>query len=347
MSSPDDGSSSVMAGRRRGASSLLVKIAIGLVAWLTAYGIAKFAAQNELWSVGVSTFVSGVVLVIQFLLDVERELHRLRTTHRADAEAARTQLDDAVGTLNVAAKLYREVEESPVATAAMESLIHAVGTLRPPGEAQLMTDFANTEIERLADILVSLQNGEVAYEGEQRDWLIGLTRVAAGSIDAMSLVFRSDGPQGSPPVVDNGLWLSEVGQRYLDAQADAIQHRSVVVRRIFMLDDAELIDDPIVRDLIRQHSDMKVQTLAIAVKDVPELLRIAIGDLAIFGGSIYYRNRPAATIRTTRGTTRSQTQLITRSGWVSGEARRFDELWHHTELPSTPASADDMPRRQP
>ena len=337
MASSDGRPASESADRRSGVSGILIKIATGVAAWLVTYGVAKTAVQNELWSVGASIFVSGLVLVVQFLIKVERELVRLRRTHEVTATSSDASLTRAVTSLNSATVLYQHMERSSVATSALESLIHGAGSLQPVDHAYIMKTFADAEVERLADLLTSLQNGEVVYEGEQRDWLIGLTRVAATSIDAMSLVFRDGGDPNGSPILDNGLWFSEVGQRYLDAQADAVQHRSVAVRRIFLLDDPTLVEDPLVIDVMRQHFAMKVEVLAIPMDSVPELLRRSVYDLAIFDSAIYYRNRPAATIRSTRGPTRSQTQLITRADQVSAEVRRYKELWDVDRSPAKPS----------
>jgi hypothetical protein len=64
------------------------------------------------------------------------------------------------------------------------------------------------------------RGGYVAYDGEDRDWLLGLTRHAQSSIDTTSLmaVDASGGGFG-----EGGLWSSDLGRRYLEVQREAVQ----------------------------------------------------------------------------------------------------------------------------
>jgi hypothetical protein len=84
------------------------------------------------------------------------------------------------------------------------------------------------------------QRGEITYDGEDRDWLLALTRNAQASIDAFSFMAVDASGQD----FDNGgLWASDLGQRYLEAQQKALDRR-VTIRRIFLLDDPDGAHDP-------------------------------------------------------------------------------------------------------
>ncbi len=59
---------------------------------------------------------------------------------------------------------------------------------------------------------------EIAYDGEDREWMLGLTAEASRSIDAISLSTVDAGIRG----FDGGLWTSDLGTRYLELQHEAI-----------------------------------------------------------------------------------------------------------------------------
>jgi hypothetical protein len=94
------------------------------------------------------------------------------------------------------------------------------------------------------------------YEGEDRDWLLGLTWTTRTSIDATSLV-TIDSTQ-SQSRVDGGLWTSDLGQRYLNRQREVIE-RGVRIRRVFIVERPEFRQDEDLDRVRRMHTDLGIE----------------------------------------------------------------------------------------
>jgi hypothetical protein len=166
------------------------------------------------------------------------------------------------------------------------------------------------------------QGGDLNYEGEDRDWLLGLTQVATKSIDATSLTTIDAGGRG---FIDGGLWTSDLGQRYLEAQHEAIEKRKVEIRRIFIVDRRELQNHPELNAVMRQHAEIGVQVKTLR----PEIMstrRASLVDFIVFDGVLSYQVAPASRIEENRPII-AMTTLMTNPSRVQDRIARFRDLW--------------------
>jgi hypothetical protein len=227
--------------------------------------------------------------------------------------------------ISATTELYGLAEASALRTDAMIQLVRnstRIESSSPP----LVFEFAQLEIAQLSEMLKTVSEGaDVTYEGEDRDWLLGLTKVTNATIDATSLTTVDVGGKGFS---DGGLWASDLGQRYFDAQREAIR-RGVAIRRIFVMDRPELLTDLDFITICRLHTELGI---AVKVLDPSKILgtrRGSLFDFIIFDGVLSYQITPASRVGD-RDRIRAvfiNTQLVTRPLAVQDRIQRFQDLW--------------------
>jgi hypothetical protein len=164
---------------------------------------------------------------------------------------------------------------------------------------------------------------EIAYEGEDRDWLLGLTREAESTIDAISLSTVDAGVQG----LDGGLWTSDLGIRYLELQREAI-NRKVRIRRIFVVVNDEMNYDESFLRVTQMQRNVGIEVRKLDHHLIPAWLQPQIFDFIVFDGTISYETTSAATL--TVGDTRPgilRTRLAPMPGRVRDLEDQFEHLW--------------------
>jgi hypothetical protein len=309
-------------GRRSTRTQFVMKIALSVV-----FGVIAFAATqifdthmpiSTLVGVGVSLFIGGIAFVVQFLVDLAEHI---------------AGLESRLGSVNEATKLIGLVEASAVRTETVIGLVRNAATISG-GSPPLISVFAGNEIARLSGYLRELgQGGDVTYkDGEDRDWLLGLTRSASVSIDAVSLTAVD---VEGPGFVDGGLWASELGVRYLVVQQEAIR-RGVAIRRLFVVARAAFRNDPRFHDVLGGHA---AEGITVKVLDISEKRRplYAFYDFIVFDRVLCYETmlgpvRDAATPVIA-------TRLVTQPVRVRERIVDFDDLWAAADDYVPPASA--------
>ncbi len=176
----------------------------------------------------LSTFVGGVILVVQFLIDFDRSLHDVEKRQARHAQTVDDTVQKAFLEINTATAIYSTIEASPVGSG-IRDLVHSAIRLKD-SSPDIALGLARSEIERMARFIYGLGEGQAEYEGEDQDWLLTLTRTAKQSIDATSTTAVDGGGMD----FDDGFWTTALGRRYLGAQRDAASH-GVTVRRLFIL----------------------------------------------------------------------------------------------------------------
>lgn len=312
----------------------------GLIAFLLAQGLDAQVGAPVILGIGASVFVSGVAFLTQFLVDVEGRIDTVEATlqsveHRYDQhnEETRQMITDEFKKINAATELFGAVEASALKTDSVTQLVKnstAVKRDIPP----LVFDFAQAEIMRLSGYLKVLSHaGDVVYEGEDRDWLLGLTRVASTTIDATSLTTVDAGGRG---FVDGGLWNSDLGQRYLEAQRDAVR-KDVDIRRIFIIDRPELQEDADFVNILRQHVDIGVTVRTLMADDIAATRRASLIDFIVIDGVLSYQATPASRVAN-RPPTIATTTLVTDVNRVAERIARYEDLWTNAQPFVYPAS---------
>jgi hypothetical protein len=176
------------------------------------------------------------------------------------------------------------------------------------------------------------EGGNVTYEGEDRDWMLSLTRNARSSIDATSLTTVDARGHG---FVDGGLWSSDLGQRYLEAQRDAVQ-RGVRIRRVFIMDRPGLANDPPFLEVCAFQRKLGIDVRVLDTTEIPNTRRTSLFDFILFDDVISYETTPASSID---GAVPAivNTRLELRSNRVKDRIERYKDLYESARsLTGTP-----------
>lgn len=188
----------------------------------------------------------------------------------------------------------------------------------------LLQRLAQRQIEQATRFVQQMpRGGEIAYDGEDRDWLLDLTREAGHSIDAISIA-TVDGGMAD---FRDGLWTSDLGARYLELQREAIA-RHVRIRRIFVLGNEELAHDEALLGIIQIQRDIGIEVRLLNYQILPGPMRSMIIDFIIFDGTVSYETTPARTV--TADQTRAaviRTLLVSMPARVRDLEDRFEQLW--------------------
>jgi hypothetical protein len=304
---------------------ILVKAAISVVFGLVAFGVSipfTNLPHAGAYGVAISLFVGGVAFVVQFLYDVERRLEWMEEAYSIEAEKTAHRITEGFKKINEATELFGLVEASALKTDAMTQLVR--NSTRIEASPLLVFEFVQAEISRLSEMLKEISDsGVVTYEGEDRDWMLGLTKSAKHTIDATSLTTVDAGGRG---FVDGGLWASDLGQRYLDTQRDAVR-RGVQIRRVFIMDRPELLTDPDFMGVCQMHEDIGIETRILHPSRIPGTRRDSLFDFIIFDGVLSYQATPASRVGDYSRPVIVNTQLIQRATAVTDRIQRFQDLW--------------------
>jgi hypothetical protein len=282
---------------------LLRKIVItGVVGGVT-FTVTTLAEQPPAWSWLLAVFVSGVVLVTQFLIEVDSRLDGLRSE---------------INQVAAAGKLFELPTSGPLSRDMLLQLVAHASEL-DRAAPDLGRQLAEAEIDRTSAFVQDLVRGrQIVYDGDDWYWCLSLTRSVRASIDATTYLRKQRGDT----LIDDDLWVSELGQRYLHLQAEAVQ-RGVTVRRIFIVEDAELTGHPHVRQLVAQQLRLGIQSCVLDASDLPNATGTYI-PFVIFDNSVLYEQTPT---RFPAAPGYAKTTLILEAPPVQNAAKRFQQLW--------------------
>ncbi|MBV1849529.1 hypothetical protein [Catellatospora tritici] len=323
---------------------IVISLALFSITFLATLAFEALKANEPLvLSFGVSLFVAGLAFVVQFLYDVERRLGRVEDEVEADLALVAAEVDGRLTRMaddlrrhtadseasirrnferiSEATRLYGSVEASALNTDAITTLVVNARRIRP--NPPLVFDLAQAEIERLSEMLKTLADaGDLTYDGEDRDWLLGLTKHASTSLDAISTTLDV----GGQDYFDGSLWQSDLGQRYLEAQREAIA-RNVRVRRLFVLDRPDLWNDEKFHQVLGMHTDLSIEVRALDPTRSASGFIPPIFDFIIFDDVITYQSSPSTQVNEVNRINIASTQLVTNQAKVRRNIARFRELW--------------------
>ena len=261
----------------------------------------------------LSILIGGMALIVRFLVDFEKRLAAVEKLETDGMAEMKKMVGDAFSEISEATELFGLIEASALQTDLVTQLVRN-STQISPTSPPIVYHFVQAKIKETSDFLKQLaEGGTVTYYGEDRDWLLGLTRNATTSIDAISLT-----------AVDHGLWHSEIGQRYLDAQRRAAGNGKRV-RRIFVLDSPAMADDPAIRQACEEQRRMSIDVRLLDRDDVPPPLQVQVRDLIVFDGILAYETNP--TTADPQHAQIAETRLVLTDSRVKECAQLFRELW--------------------
>ena len=298
--------------KRNLAQGIVVKVGfpllIGLIT-LVAANLGGMQVRNTFVLAAIVAFGGALIL---FIVDTEIRLS-------AVGELVATGFAQIGRLAELSAKMERSSLGPALLAEFLETASQIDGQVNP-----LLQRVARQEVERVTAFARQLQVGaEIAYDGEDRDWLLALTQEAQASIDAISLSTVDAGVLG----LDGGLWTSDLGNRYLDDQRKAIA-RKVRIRRIFVVEDENMARDDSVYRITQMQRDAGVQVRMLDHQLIPGYLQSMIFDFIIFDGAVSYETTPATSItskRTRPGILR--TRLAPEPTRVRDLEQRFEQLW--------------------
>jgi hypothetical protein len=298
--------------RRNLLLGITAKVGIPLLLGLIALGSADAGGLSGRSALALAAVVTLGFMLALFLVDTEMRMSALQ--ERMAAGFAR---------ISRSAELSAMMERSVLDTTLLNDFLATAG--RADAEVSpLLRRLAQREIARVTYFVRQLPVGsEIAYDGEDRDWLLGLTQEAERSIDAISLSTVDAGMRG----FDGGLWTSDLGTRYLEFQHEAIG-RQVRIRRIFVFENEDLARDETFLKITRMQRDVGVEVRMLDHQLIPDWLQSMIFDFIIFDGAISYELTPA-TMFTARQTRPAfvRTVLAPTPDRVHDLKQRFEQLW--------------------
>lgn len=305
----------------------------------------------------LSIVVGIVTLLSQFLVDFgQRQAefgHRLerlehgplaRLVEFSDQQAeVRSQFLDAFAQHRVELQqrlerleegsLMQQMETSALQTDLLTSLVRRSSRITD-SSAELVRDLAQHEVRRVSGLLRSLADlDEVFYDGEDREYLLGLAQNAHDTIVATSLVTVDAGGKS----FEGGLWLSDLGARYLDIQR-AARRRGVEIRRIFVFDVPDVEHDPSFVRVRRWQREAGIEIRGLDESRVPEHLKDHIVDFTVFDGVLGYETQRASRVTHSVQPAIVTTRIVKEKKRVARSAERFEELW---------AAAKALPNDEP
>ena len=324
---------------------LVVSLVIGALAYFLTNILIGNIGEQQIWVITLSLLLGGVVFLVQFMITVEQQMNdveRAESIHSTEVERlvdgrlseirqevnqGFAEIDKVVQSgftkINEATELFGLVEASALRTDAVTQLVWHSTQIDPTAPA-LVFRFAQDEIGRMSEFLKELsEGGNVTYEGEDRDWMLSLTRNSQSTIDATSLTTVDAGGRG---FVDGGLWASDLGQRYLEVQRSAIT-RGVRIRRVFIMDRPDLVADNGFVGVCDMQRDMGINVRILDSSAIPEVRRSSLFDFIVFDDSISYESTPASSIDGSVRPSIVNTRLELRPARVKNRMERFKDLW--------------------
>ena len=289
-------------------SKIGLPLLLGLIT-IAASDAGGLSGRTGLEAAAVVTLGSMLVL---FLIDLEIRLSELQDHIGGGFQ----KIDRSTEILNL-------IEKSVLETVLLTDLVEAVGGADASVNPMLLR-LARQEIERSTSFVRQLPAGrEIAYDGEDREWLLGLAKETQHSIDAISLSTVDAGMRD----FDGGLWTSDLGTRYLEMQREA-SNRNVTIRRIFVFESKDLARDETFMKITQMQREAGVDVRMLDQQLIPEMLQPMIFDFIVFDGLVSYETTPATTF--TAGKTRPvivRTLLAPMPDRVRELTSKFEQLW--------------------
>jgi hypothetical protein len=297
---------------RRLAPGITLKIGLPLLIGLITLVAAQAGGMSGRNSLVLTTVITFAIALILFIVDTEVRISSVNERMaRGFAQMGRS------------AEFSAMMERSVLGAAPLADFLETAGQV--DGRVNpLLQRLARREVERVTSFVRQLPVGsEIAYEGEDRDWLLGLTREAESSIDAISLSTVDATVQG----LDGGLWTSDLGLRYLEVQREAI-NRKVRIRRIFVIANEELVRDETFQRVTQMQRTVGIEVRMLDKQLIPHWLQPQIFDFIVFDGTVGYETTPATTFalgQTQPGILR--TRLAPMPARVRDLEDQFEHLW--------------------
>jgi hypothetical protein len=297
------------------------KILVTAIAGGLAYVLTNATGQPEIWQLTMSVFVGGIVLVVQLLIDYDNRLLQFAALQAEHVRHTEEIVDRRFAAISAATALYANVEATVLRADNVTRLVESAARISPHDE--LSRRFADHEINRLSTLFEGLQNGVAVDDGEDPNWLLGLTDCASRSIDATSMT-SFNGPSNH---ADDEFWSSRLGQRYLDGQRRAVTERGVRIRRVFLLSDEDAEDNKRLAALREPHHRIGAETRVLRHSGLDFLLQTSLVDFILFDQSVSYELHSSARLGGGDRPTIISVTLVVEPHRLAERRQRFETMW--------------------
>jgi hypothetical protein len=296
---------------------VVVTVVTGVISFFLANAVLS-SRTDIAFQLGTSIFLGGVALVIVHLIEVDKRLRAVEVGQTQHAESTERMLHQGFNEFSQATEIFAQLDSSKIGKDVVMNLVQNASRINVADG--LVFKFAQCQIQRLGALVKELtQSGDSVYEGEDRDWMLDLTRSASTSIDAVSLTTVDFG-------VDGGLWLTDLGQRYLELQRDAI-NRGVATRRVFIAENAARMATPEFLEICHMHQRLGVDVRVLDVNDAPGTLASTMFDFIVFDNVLSYESIPASHTMNQKPIIIITTRLVRLPDRVNERVKRFADLW--------------------
>lgn len=325
----------VHGGRR----TFLRKIVITALVGAVTFPLTNVLFQSQAEQLAMSAAAGSVILIIQFLIDVEHRLAGVEANQDQHAETVRQVVDDGFARINEATALFGRATAVGLKADAITELVRNAAGLGPD-LPPLVSAFVAAELGRTSRLFREVADLEATYGGEDRDWLLTLTRCATTAVDAFSLPAVDAGVAG----FDGGFWASDLGRRYLERQREAVL-RGVRVRRVFVVEHGELADDPHLVRLCDEQAALGVRVRVLHPADVPSPLKSYLYDFILFDDVLSYEVTPSPQVGVGENPLILHTRLLLDPVKVQERRERYAHLWdlatpYAPDLPTQPGPGE-------
>jgi hypothetical protein len=272
------------------------------------YLLTNVTDQPEVWKLTVSIFLGGAALIIQYMTDFERRLGAVEDSLTHHNTEMKELVARGFARINEVTELFGLVDRSALPPDGVTRLVRSATQVGSSAPA-IMQAFAREEINRLTVLMENLNQKLVDYEGEDHDWIVTLTQCAAMTIDATSTS------------VDRDFWPSELGQRYMRAQRDAVKERQVRIRRLFLVETPDQ-NSAELQQLCDNQQSLGIEARVLALSELSPIARMdETNDFIVFDESLSYEIG-----HDLRGVN-TKTLMDLRADRVTKRVQRFKALW--------------------
>ena len=300
------------------AQGIALKVGFPLLIGFITLVAAHFGGMQVGSSLELAAVVAFAVALVLFIVDTEIRI-----------SAIGERVTEGLTQIGRLAELAGLMERSSLGPALLADFLETAGQVDDRVNP-LLQRLARREVERVILFVRQLPVGiDIGYDGEDRDWMLGLTREAQTSINAISLSTVDAGVLG----LDGGLWTSDLGQRYLELQREAVT-RNVRIRRIFVVEQAhkEMIRDESFLRITQMQRDIGVEVRMLDHQLIPDWMRAMIFDFIVFDGAVSYETTPTTSF--TSGQPHAgmlRTRLAPQPKRVQELEERFEKLWEQAD----------------
>lgn len=315
--------------------SLLRKIAITALVGGLCFPITNVFFSSVGQQLAMSAAAGAVILIVQFLIDVDHRLGALENKQAESALATRELVARGFRNINEATRLFGDIESIGLKTDVITQMINKAAQI-DPGESPLVSRFILREIDSMADFLHGVANKNLNYGGEDRNWLLSLSLSAQESIDAVSLPAVDAGDE----VFHGGFWDSDLGRRYLQLQQDAVR-RNVRVRRVFVIERSDLAFNPDVLRTCGEQAALGLDIRLLVGSALPKSMP-SYYDFILFDNQVSYEVTPGTPSKNSANPVILKTQLLFTEKEVADRRKTYDRLWESAQpLDQVQSNAQD------